>query len=82
MFDISALAAHNLIVIESNNDLVFGGLPPSPNYASDPSDQDSTTVLNSLLAKLTENSVVLESLNHHFASVESFQSLTSQVSML
>lgn len=84
----SVLSLNNLVVSESNN-LIFGdghrtfsGIPASPNYASDSFDQDQTTILNSIFAKLSENSIALESLNRYFTSIESFQSLTSQVSMM
>ncbi|KAL8099137.1 hypothetical protein AgCh_031715 [Apium graveolens] len=88
VFDLSVLTLNGLIVSESN-ELVFddfhrnvGGIPKSPNYASDPFDQPTKTLLNSLLIKLNENYSALVNLNQHFASVETLGSLTSQVSMI
>ncbi|KAL8116542.1 hypothetical protein AgCh_022894 [Apium graveolens] len=88
IFDLSVLTANGLVVSESN-ELVFddasrnvGGIPKSPNYASDPFDQPTNTLLNSLLIKLNENSAALANLNQHFASVKTLGSLTSEVSIL
>ncbi|KAL8103060.1 hypothetical protein AgCh_027552 [Apium graveolens] len=88
VFDLSVLTLNGLIVSESN-ELVFddasrnvGGIPKSPNYASDPFDQPTNTLLNSLLIKLNENSAALASINQHFASIKTLGSLTSEVSIL
>ncbi|KAL8116545.1 hypothetical protein AgCh_022897 [Apium graveolens] len=88
VFDLSVLTLNGLIVSESN-ELVFddasrnvGGIPKSPNYASDPFDQPTNTLLNSLLIKLNKNYAALANLNQHFASVKSLGSLTSEVSIL
>ncbi|KAL8087683.1 hypothetical protein AgCh_037723 [Apium graveolens] len=88
VFDLSVLTLNGLVVSESN-ELVFddasrnvGGIPKSPNYASDPFDQPTNTLLNSLLIKLNENSVALANLNQHFASDKTLGSLTSEVSIL
>ncbi|KAL8157440.1 hypothetical protein AgCh_002223 [Apium graveolens] len=88
VFDLSVLTLNGLIISESN-ELVFddssrnvGGIPKSPNYASDPFDQPTNTLLNSLLIKLNENSAALANLNQHFASVKTLGSLTSEVSIL
>lgn len=84
----SVVSANNLVVTESN-ELVFGdghrtfgGICASLNYASDPFDQDTNTVVNSLFAKLSESFNAIESMNRHFASIESLASLTSEVSMM
>lgn len=60
----------------------FGGIPGLPNYASNPQDQDTYTVLNYLFAKISENSKAVESMKRHFAPIESLASLTSQVSIM
>ncbi|KAL8154915.1 hypothetical protein AgCh_000319 [Apium graveolens] len=84
IFDLSVLTANGLVVSDSHvlffDDAhrSFGGFPKSPHYASETNNQDITTILNSLLAKLNEKSAALAFLNQHFASVESLGSLTSR----
>ncbi|KAL8104033.1 hypothetical protein AgCh_028311 [Apium graveolens] len=52
--------------------------PNTPKYASDPFDQNTNLVLNSLLAKRNTNYEALALINQHFPFIASLASLTSE----
>lgn len=87
-FDSKTLLASHL-QISYENKLFYGsshgvypGHPSSPGYNSDHTDQDLTSVLNSLFEKVYQNSIIIESIQKNMSALESFSSLTSQFSIL